>query len=108
LQPAIANFTYPATLCRGTPIAFTNTSTAANGNINSLTHKWEFGTGDTSALRNPSYTYTQGGRKGVTLTATYLNGCTSTKTDSIDVNDLQVQITSSAASGVVCAGVPVT
>ncbi len=108
IQPAVANFTYPATLCRGNAINFTNTSTAANGNVNSLTFKWEFGTGDTSALLNPSYTYTQGGRIGVTLTATYLNGCTSTKTDSIDVNDLEVQIISSASSGVVCQGVPVT
>jgi alpha-tubulin suppressor-like RCC1 family protein len=106
--PVTSNFTYPVTLCRGTAINFTNTSTNISGSISNLSFRWSFGDGDTSLLTSPSHTYTQGGRKGVTLVATYTNECEDTRTDSIDVNDLQVQLESSATSGIICAGDSVT
>jgi len=106
--PVTAGFTYPATLCRGTAITFTNTSTNISGSISNLDFRWSFGDGDTSAITNPSHTYSQGGTKGVLLIATYTNECNDSIIDSITVNDLQVQLESSASSGVICAGDSVT
>jgi alpha-tubulin suppressor-like RCC1 family protein len=106
--PVTAGFTYPATLCRGTAITFTNTSTNISGSISNLSFNWNFGDGDTSTLTSPSHTYTQGGTKGVLLVATYTNECNDSIIDSISVNDLQVQLESSASSGIICTGDSVT
>ncbi len=63
-------------------VDFTNTSAGAG-----LTYHWDFGTGDTSILENPTYTYVNYGTYVVTLTVTDANGCTSIASMVIIVND---------------------
>ena len=61
----VANFTTNATIACSAPqtIRFTNLSN------NGYTFKWKFGTGDSSALINPSYKYLTNGKFTVTLIA---------------------------------------
>ncbi|MEW6470004.1 MAG: PKD domain-containing protein [Bacteroidota bacterium] len=69
--------------CVGTAISFTDMSTVANGNI--VTWNWDFGNG-TSALQNPSNTYTATGLQTVTLIVGTVAGCADTITRTIYVN----------------------
>ena len=55
--------------CSPLNVQFTNQST------NAVSQLWEFGDGSTSALQNPSYTYTAGGSYGVTLHSFNASGC---------------------------------
>lgn len=80
----IANFSYsPISSCVGDTITFTDSSV---GNI--IGWNWDFGDGNTSNLQNPSHIYTTGGCYTVTLTTTFVGGCTATHTvDCIQTND---------------------
>ncbi len=92
IVPAITSaFTTPKSIyCINDPVNFTNTSV---GTI--TTYAWDFGdptyssTGNlnTSALVNPSHTYTVTGSYDITLTITSSLGCTSTVINSISVVD---------------------
>lgn len=62
--------------CYPLPVNFTDGSTSANGTINSWL--WDFGDGATSALQNPSHTYTSARNFSVTLQVKNTNGCVST------------------------------
>jgi gliding motility-associated-like protein len=63
------NFTAsPTTVCRSTPVNFTDQSINANQWL------WEFGDGGTSQSKDTSYTYKQSGTYTVTLIA-FNNGC---------------------------------
>jgi PKD repeat protein len=55
-----------------------------------ISWSWDFGDGNgTSAIQNPSYTYTKGGTYDVTLTVIGLGGTdTKTKSAYIDVSNL--------------------
>ena len=53
-----ANF-MAATGCSNTPLSFVDQSTIASGTLTQWV--WNFGTGDTSILQNPNYTYSTGG-----------------------------------------------
>lgn len=73
-----ANFTYPTTACLPTTglAQFTYTGTLSAGQ----TYLWNFGdpasgAANTSALVNPTHTYTNTGSYTVTLTVTNTNGC---------------------------------
>lgn len=55
-------------------VSFTDTSTAPSSSITS--RSWNFGDGATSALQNPSHTYTQPGIYRVTLLVTNAQGLT--------------------------------
>ncbi|WNJ18160.1 PKD domain-containing protein [Pontibacter sp. G13] len=63
--------------CPGTTVSFTDQSIADTTLVGWL---WEFGTGDSSTLPVPSYTYSQSGLYDVSLTVTNLLGCTHTVT----------------------------
>ncbi len=52
IDPPIASFTAPDTVCAGDPVLFSNTST---GTFNS--RNWNFGDGNTSAANNPTHTF---------------------------------------------------
>jgi gliding motility-associated-like protein len=83
--PPVANFSTPiTTICEGTCINFTNTSTFIAG----ATFAWNFGDGQVSALQDPTnICYNNPGSFTVTLTVTDANGTdTETKTNYIVVN----------------------
>src|SRR5262249_7426550 len=72
--------------CLGDPSQFYNQTTVQGGI--SFTSLWDFGGGNTSAINNPTVTYTTSGPQSVTLTATSANGCTSALTQTADVHDI--------------------
>lgn len=75
-------------ICFTKPTSFTNATTTVYGVVNSW--KWDFGdlgTGDTSILQNPSYTYELMGVKTALLTAGNSNGCSDTAALPIPVID---------------------
>jgi len=61
------------------PLTVNFTSPASPG----ITYNWDFGDGGTSALQNPSHTYTSYGSFHVKLVVTNLSGCS----DSLIIND---------------------
>jgi gliding motility-associated-like protein len=64
----------------GNYFVFTSTSTIPSGNIK---YRWDFGDGDTSALSNPSHSYTAAGSFNVILITISDYGCADTFTDSV-------------------------
>ncbi|MBS1655844.1 MAG: PKD domain-containing protein, partial [Bacteroidetes bacterium] len=70
----------PNPVCAFQPVQFTDLSTPANQ------WQWQFGDGGSSAIQNPSYTYTDTGSFSVTLIVTN-NGCpdTAIKTNYVTV-----------------------
>ena len=71
-------------------VSFSNSSTGA------VSYMWSFGTGATSALVNPSYTYTILGSYNVALIATSNNNCKDTLTQNAYINFIIPTVTVSA------------
>jgi glucose/arabinose dehydrogenase/peptidoglycan/xylan/chitin deacetylase (PgdA/CDA1 family) len=70
------------------PLAVTFTSSGTNDpDGNPLTYLWNFGDGVTSALQNPSHTYTTNGAYTPSLTVTDSNGAAVTKSLSVLVGN---------------------
>jgi PKD repeat protein len=63
-----------------TQTSFTDLSSPSPGSGNFVAWNWDFGDGQTSNTQNPTHTYAIQGTYSVTLTATALNGCSSSKT----------------------------
>ena len=85
-QP-LAAFISPIEVCLGTPINFTDLSTAPNSTVTQWL--WNFGDGNTSTSQNPTKTYVSAGTYTVTLTVNSAIGCTSTiATKPVVVNPL--------------------
>lgn len=83
-QPTAA-FTSSGEACFGSPITFTDQSTAPNSTVTQWL--WDFGDATTSTLQNPSKTYSAPGSYTVTLTITSAAGCVSTvATGTVTVN----------------------
>ena len=89
--------------CLGSATIFTNTSSIGSGSISS--YSWNFGNGDTTLASNPSETYAAAGTYSVSLTATSVNGCTSSITQPVQVNPLPVAAFTAPGA---CAGSPTT
>ena len=71
-QPSVGFLSEVA--CVGTPTQFTDTTTAgANANI--IAWQWDFGDGNTAAIKNPAHVYQQPGTYTVRLTAQSTAGC---------------------------------
>jgi gliding motility-associated-like protein len=92
----VASFT-TGPVCLGTGSNFSNTSTPTTG----VTYYWNFGdasnAADTSNMQNPSYTYPVDGTYSVTLTITSSSGCTSSKTNTVNIKPIpQVAVNSPA------------
>ena len=100
---AKASFTFLAPNACTVPstVSFTNTSTGSG----TLTYLWDFGDGITSALTNPTHTYTAGGTYTIKLIIVNPTGCTDTiiKTNAITVGSVKADFTSPA---IICEGTP--
>ena len=88
IYPSIkANFTFPAKICNGDEVLFTNTSTVNSG---AMEHFWNFGTGnaaDTSNAPEPVFQFPASGTFKVLLTSKTLpHGFVFTKSYDVDVN----------------------
>jgi PKD repeat protein len=97
----IPQFTYSAT-CLGGIMSFTNFS--RNINLDS-TWTWNFGDGQTNSLENPAHYYVYAGTYTVTLTALSVNGCLSSGSKDVVVNDIPVADFSSQPA---CINTPFT
>jgi gliding motility-associated-like protein len=85
----VAAFTLPDATCLGSPTLFTDASTTNGTTIQSWL--WDFGDGQTSALKSPSHTYATAGTYKVTLTVAGNTGCTpSSSSKTISINSLPV------------------
>lgn len=87
----VASFSSPASVCKNTPVTFTNVS-------NAETYVWDFGDGTISYASSPSHSYSAGGTYTIKLTATS-NGCTDDFTQNIFVEDVKANFTSSPTYG---------
>lgn len=86
---AVAGFSADSeTVLVNTVVAFTNES----GGTPPINYNWDFGTGDTSADENPTYTYTEVGSYEVMLTAENAFGDSSAST-MIDVQAAIINVT---------------
>ena len=81
-QPSVGFLSEVA--CVGTPTQFTDTTTAgANANI--IAWQWDFGDGNTAAVKNPAHVYQQPGTYTVRLTAQSTAGCEASTEQTITV-----------------------
>lgn len=78
----VANFTTNTPLCAGKAVVFTNTTTPGTG----AGRTWTFGTGASSTVVNPTYTYASAGTYTVTLIERYDNNCIDTVSKTITIN----------------------
>ena len=78
--------------------------------VNASNWTWDLGNGTTSVLNNPSVTYANYGLYDVNLTVTNTNGCNSTETvvNMIEVEKIQVDITTNSIEGCVPFDVDLT
>ena len=91
--------TVPATCNQPATIKFSNTSTG----IGVLSYQWQFGDGSTSALENPSHTYSVAGSYTVSLIVFNTNGCSDTiiKPNIITLGNVKADF---SAPAIVCQG----
>lgn len=85
-QPDLSFTSSPTVICKGGSVVLNNTSTSANGAINSW--QWSFGNGQTSTQLSPSITYNTAGNYIITLIGTTSLGCSDTLTQAVTVNAL--------------------
>ena len=82
LESPEADFDYDAT-CNLTPVNFTRTGSVPSGIASDFA--WDFNGEGSSSSENPSFLFSEVGKKEVTLTVSSLNGCVSTITQELDV-----------------------
>ena len=84
----VATFTVNNTLgcLTGNAFTFTNTGTA----VALATYNWTFGDGNTSAIQNPTYSYSSAGTFSVRLIVTSANGCKDTSFKTINIYPMPV------------------
>ena len=83
----IAGFTYERDFLN---VSFTDTSTDVNGDIVSRT--WDFGDGNTSTDTNPMHSYAAAGTYSVSLTTVDSEGLSNTKTEEIQVSEVNIEL----------------
>lgn len=80
-----ADFT-TTTACLNQPTQFSDNSNT-NG-LDIISWAWDFGDGSTENTENPQHIYNSAGNYTVSYTITDENGCTATKTQTIQINNL--------------------
>ncbi|MFZ9956754.1 MAG: gliding motility-associated C-terminal domain-containing protein [Flavobacteriales bacterium] len=98
---AVINGLADSILCVNETNHFINKSDGATSFL------WDFGNGEVSTEKNPSYTYKETGRYKISLVAINASGCPPTDTTFINVN-VVMPITVQASSDTVCEGKSVT
>ena len=83
----VANFSFEIDTLT---VDFTDSSTDVNGDI--VSWAWDFGDGATSTEQSPIYTYAEAGSYEVTLLVTDSEGNTSTKSASVVVSDVDIEL----------------
>ncbi len=71
-------------------VSFTDTSYDVNNDI--VSWSWNFGDANTSTEQNPMHTYAQAGTYDVTLTTTDAEGMSDSKTMSVVVSDVDIEL----------------
>ncbi len=90
----------PNPACQYSPVTFTDISTS--GSYFPMTGwMWSFGSGATSTVHSPSYTFSVSGVHTVTLTVTDSSGCSGTVTHTVTVNPAPPPI---SGVSIVCKG----
>lgn len=74
------------TFSAGVTINFQGSGTDSDGSISQ--YAWDFGDGNSSALQNPTHSYSSTGSYSITLTVTDDGGLTGTKTISIEITGI--------------------
>jgi subtilisin family serine protease len=100
-SPPSVSFT---TSCGSLACSFSDRSTDVDGSI--VAWQWNFGTGATSTLQNPSYTFPAAGTYTVTLTVTDNAGATGTGSGSVTVTAPATQGITLTATGYKVKGYP--
>ncbi len=80
----IASFSAPSG-CSESPLQFLDQSTIASGTITNW--NWNFGTGDSSVVQNPLYSFPTGGNFLVLMAVTSDSGCTSYYSQNVMINE---------------------
>jgi len=96
-------FTYTGASCF--TYKMTNTTTASSG-AGALSYRWDFGNGDTSTAKDPTYVFPGYGSYTVTLKVTGAGGCTKTITKIIDIP--YVRFAEAFGDTITCNGSPAT
>jgi gliding motility-associated-like protein len=94
----------PLAGCAPFTVNFVNESSAGPG----TTYAWFFGDGQTSAATNPTHVFTTKGTYEVTLKASNINGCSTTKKTTVKVNDVAPVADFDVDKITACAGEPIT
>ena len=100
-EPANVHFSRSYQSCLDASAIFGNNSTDYSGG-NDLTYLWSFGDDSTSTDINPTHDYAKGGKYYVDLTAYYSNGCFAIYSDSININDASIFLSSNSADSTLC------
>jgi len=96
LNRPVAAYTASSTnFCLGNSVSFTNTSTG----VAPLSYAWAFGDGNTSALLNPTHTYTTLGVYNARLVVTDATGCKDTLIRVINVSGVRAGFNMSDSVG---------
>lgn len=83
-EPPIANFTFPTTsTCSNSPVSLSN-STLFQGPDSLLTYLWNLNEEMSTDMRDAIHTFTSGGSKNITLTAS-IPGCASSVSKQMDI-----------------------
>lgn len=83
-EEPIPDFSYQgSSLCTNSPVSFTNNSMGETGSI--VTWSWNFNSEGNSTEKNPSYTFSDGGDKNITLSAS-IPGCSSEVSKNISIS----------------------
>jgi PKD repeat protein len=83
-----ADFNISGASCTNESVDFNNTTNVPSGSTN--TYEWEFGDANGSTLDNPSHMYPSEGTYTISLKATSTNGCESSKSQTVNIQEKPV------------------
>jgi PKD repeat protein len=95
----------PLAGCAPFTVNFVNESEATSG---TTTYQWVFGDGSSSTETNPTHVFTAKGTYQVTLKASNIYGCFTTKQTTVKVNDVAPVANFDVDKTIACTGEPVT